>query len=106
MEKLIIELNIDDDEDTDYDEYADGDDVYGFPCWSLCSLSLREAAWTDTCRNNDFVLFCAGLVFDFKEWKQDSKARNFSSLAVKKKGSIHVLAVDVHDRMFAPFYAG
>ena len=44
VEKLIIELNSDDVEDTDDDEDGERDDVFGLPRWSLCSLSLREAA--------------------------------------------------------------
>ena len=45
METLIIEQNSCDDEDTDDDEDDDGgEDVFGLPCSSLCSLSLREAA--------------------------------------------------------------
>ena len=36
VEKLIIELNSGDDEDTGNDE-DDGDDIYGRPSWSLYS---------------------------------------------------------------------
>ena len=39
VEKLMIELNSDDDEDTD----DNGEDVHGLPSRSLCSMSLREA---------------------------------------------------------------
>ena len=48
VEKLIIELNSDDQEDTDDDKDGDGDDIYSLPCWSLRSLSLHEAALSYT----------------------------------------------------------
>ena len=53
--------------------------------FTVLSWNRLNLYWILTAENNDFVLFCLGLVFDCKEWKQNSKATLVHLIAVKKK---------------------